>query len=110
MLFQDDSLNRCSISAESQTDTSGSEDSSVDEHPDIKINGYQDAENEVHLEADYGRGRRHSVKLSQSSGSSSDLYDYKVLLLSLSSSPSPSPSPPLCLFLHSRMLFYPRHS
>ncbi|XP_047943398.1 rho GTPase-activating protein 7-like isoform X2 [Salvia hispanica] len=78
-VFDDDSLNRCSISAESQTDTSGSEDSSVDEHPDIKINGYQDAENEVHLEADYGRGRRHSVKLSQSSGSSSDLYDYKAI-------------------------------
>ncbi|XP_041998858.1 rho GTPase-activating protein 7-like isoform X2 [Salvia splendens] len=78
-VFDDDSLNRCSISAESQTDTSGSEDSSDDEHPDIKINGYQDAENEVHLEADYGRERRHSGKLSQSSGSASDLYDYKAI-------------------------------
>ncbi|XP_042003353.1 rho GTPase-activating protein 7-like isoform X1 [Salvia splendens] len=78
-VFDDDSLNRCSISAESQTDTSGSEDSSDDEHPDIKVNGYQDAENEVHLEADYGRERRRSGKLSQSSGSASDLYDYKAI-------------------------------
>ncbi|KAL1555190.1 rho GTPase-activating protein 7-like isoform X1 [Salvia divinorum] len=78
--FDDDSLNRCSISAESQTDTSGSEDSSDDEHPDIKFNGYHDAENEVHLEADYGHERRHSEKLSQSSGSFSDLYDYKAIV------------------------------
>ncbi|XP_057809860.1 rho GTPase-activating protein 7-like isoform X2 [Salvia miltiorrhiza] len=78
-IFDDDSLNRCSMSAESQTDTSGSEDSSDDEHPDIKVNGYHDAENEVDPEADYDRERRHSGKLSESSGSASDLYDYKAI-------------------------------
>lgn len=80
--FQDDNLNRCSMSAESQTDTSGSEDSSDNEHTDIKVNGYHDAENEVDPEADYDRERRQSGKLSESSGSAaSDLYDYKVLPL-----------------------------
>ncbi|KAH6814308.1 Rho GTPase activation protein with PH domain-containing protein [Perilla frutescens var. frutescens] len=79
-IFDDDNLNRCSMSAESQTDTSGSEDSSDDEHPGIKVNGYHDAENEVDPEADYDCERRHSGKLSESSGSApSDLYDYKAM-------------------------------
>ncbi|KAI3450037.1 hypothetical protein Pfo_006702 [Paulownia fortunei] len=79
-IFDDVSLHRCSMSADSQTDSSGSEDTSDDEHPDIKVNGYHDAENEVDPEADYDRDRRLSGKLSESSGSAaSDLYDYKAI-------------------------------
>ncbi|KAL8527418.1 hypothetical protein ACS0TY_005323 [Phlomoides rotata] len=77
-IFDDDSLLRCSMSAESQPDSSLSEDTSEDERPDIKANGYHDAENEVDPEADYDHDRRLSGKLSGSSGSAaSDLYDYK---------------------------------
>ncbi|KAL3621961.1 Rho GTPase-activating protein 7 [Castilleja foliolosa] len=76
-IFDDDSLHRCSISANSQNVTSGSENTSDDEHPDLKVNGYHDAENE----ADGDRDRRLSGKLSESSGSTaSDLYDYKAIL------------------------------
>ncbi|XP_051141947.1 rho GTPase-activating protein 7-like [Andrographis paniculata] len=77
-IFDDDNLQRCSMSADSQTDSSGSEDTSDDEHPDVKINGYHDAENEVDPEADYDRNRdrRLSGKLSESSGSAAcDLYE-----------------------------------
>ncbi|KAK6118071.1 hypothetical protein DH2020_048185 [Rehmannia glutinosa] len=68
-IFDDDSMHRCSMSADSQTDSSGSEDMSDDEDPDVKVNGYHDAENEVDPEADYDRDRRLSGKLSESSGS-----------------------------------------
>ncbi|KAK4482796.1 hypothetical protein RD792_009966 [Penstemon davidsonii] len=79
-IFEDDSLHRCSLSAESQTDNSGSEDTSDDEDPDLKLNGYHDAENEVEPESDYDRDRRLSGKLSESSGSAaSDLYDFKAI-------------------------------
>lgn len=72
------------MSADSQTDSSGSEDTSDNEHTDVKVNGYHDVENEVDHEADYDRDRRLSGKLTESSGSAaSDLYDYKVLSLSL---------------------------
>ncbi|KZV44449.1 rho GTPase-activating protein 7 [Dorcoceras hygrometricum] len=77
-IFDDDNLHRCSISADSQTDNSGSEDTSDDDNPDVKVNGYHDAENEVDPETDYDRDRRLSGKLSESSGSAaSDLYDCK---------------------------------
>lgn len=68
------------MSVDSKTDNSGSEDTSDDENPEIKVNGYHDAENEVDPETDVDFDRRHSGKLSESSGSAaSDLYDYKVL-------------------------------
>ncbi|KAG8371024.1 hypothetical protein BUALT_Bualt13G0044000 [Buddleja alternifolia] len=89
-IFDDDSLHRFSMSADSQTDNSGSEDSSDDENPDIKVNGYHDAENEVDPETDYDRDRRLSGKLSESSGSAaSDLYDFKVHLSLSSLLPTP---------------------
>lgn len=67
------------MSVDSKTDNSGSEDTSDDENTDIKVNGYHDAENEVDPETDVDSDRRHSGKLSESSGSAaSDLYDYKV--------------------------------
>ncbi|XP_057801200.1 rho GTPase-activating protein 7-like isoform X2 [Salvia miltiorrhiza] len=79
-IFDDDSLHRCSMSVDSKTDNTGSEDTSDDENPDIKVNGYHDAENEVDPETDVDSDRRHSGKLSESSGSAaSDLYDYKAV-------------------------------
>ncbi|KAL8029448.1 hypothetical protein ABFX02_14G225400 [Erythranthe guttata] len=79
-IFYDDTLHRCSMSVDSQTDNSGSEDTSDDENPDMKVNGYHDAQNEVDLETDFDCDRRHSGKLSETSGSAaSDLYDYKAI-------------------------------
>ncbi|KAL7084637.1 hypothetical protein ACP275_14G234000 [Erythranthe tilingii] len=79
-IFDDDTLHRCSMSVDSQTDNSGSEDTSDDENPDMKVNGYHDAQNEVDLETDFDCDRRHSGKLSETSGSAaSDLYDYKAI-------------------------------
>lgn len=77
--FQDENLQRCSISADSRIDNSGSEDSTDDENINLKHNGYHDAENEVDPETDDEPERIHSGKLSESSGyAGSDLYDYKV--------------------------------
>jgi hypothetical protein len=85
LLFQDENLNRCSISADSRIENSGTEDSTDDENLDMKENGYHDAQNEVDPETDDDPERVHSGKLSESSGyAGSDLYDYKVLSLSLS--------------------------
>lgn len=79
LLFQDENLHRCSISADSRIENSGSEDSTDDENMDIKDNGYHDAENEVDQETDDDPERVLSGKLSESSGyAGSDLYDYKV--------------------------------
>ncbi|KAL6564830.1 Rho GTPase-activating protein 7 [Orobanche minor] len=79
-IFDDDSLHRCSMSSDSRTDTSGSGNTSVDDHPGVKVIGYDDAEHEVDPEADYDHDRRLSGKLSESSGSAaSDLYDYKAI-------------------------------
>lgn len=75
------------MSADAQSNSSGSEDVSDDEHLDVKVNGYHDAENEVDPEADYDhdQDRRLSGKLSESSGSAaSDLYE--VLRPSLTTS------------------------
>ncbi|XP_020550414.1 rho GTPase-activating protein 7 isoform X3 [Sesamum indicum] len=75
-IFDDDSMNRCSLSADSQSASSRSEEMSDDENPNINANGYHDAENEVDPEADYDHDRRLSGKLSESSGSAaSDLYE-----------------------------------
>ncbi|KAI5673759.1 hypothetical protein M9H77_14123 [Catharanthus roseus] len=78
-IFDDDTLQRCSISADSQIENSGSEVSTDDETLDTRDNGYHDAENEVDQETDDDRDRVLSGKLSESSGSvASDLYDYKA--------------------------------
>lgn len=78
--FQNDAMNRCSISADSQIDNSVSDDSTDDETLDIKKNGYHDAENEVDQETDDDQDRVLSGKLSETSGyGGSDLYDYKVV-------------------------------
>ncbi|RXI03143.1 hypothetical protein DVH24_003795 [Malus domestica] len=78
-VFDDENLLRCSISADSRIENSGSEDSSDDENLDLKDNGYHDAENEVDPETDDDPDRVHSGKLSESSGyAGSDLYDYKA--------------------------------
>ncbi|KAK4607428.1 hypothetical protein RGQ29_001319 [Quercus rubra] len=78
-IFDEENLNRCSISADSRIENSGTEDSTDDENLDMKDNGYHDAENEVDPETDDDPERVHSGKLSESSGSAgSDLYDYKI--------------------------------
>nr|POE81142.1 rho gtpase-activating protein 7 [Quercus suber] len=78
-IFDEENLNRCSISADSRIENSGTEDSTDDENLDLKDNGYHDAENEVDPETDDDPERVHSGKLSESSGSAgSDLYDYKA--------------------------------
>ncbi|KAJ8770901.1 hypothetical protein K2173_022073 [Erythroxylum novogranatense] len=78
-IFDDENLQRCSISADSRIENSGSEDSSDDENTDIKDNGYHDAENEVDQDTDEDPECAISGKLSESSGyGGSDLYDYKA--------------------------------
>ncbi|GMG99991.1 hypothetical protein Nepgr_001831 [Nepenthes gracilis] len=78
-IFDDDNLQRCSISADSRIENSGSDDSTDDENPGIKNSGYQDAENETDQETDDDHERLLSGKLSESSGyAGSDLYDFKV--------------------------------
>ncbi|XP_047982795.1 rho GTPase-activating protein 7-like isoform X2 [Salvia hispanica] len=78
--FDDYSMHRCSISVDSKPDNSGSEDTSDDENADVKVNGYHDAENEVDPETGIVSDRRHSGKLSESSGSAArDVYDYKAV-------------------------------
>ncbi|KAF3452296.1 hypothetical protein FNV43_RR02729 [Rhamnella rubrinervis] len=78
-IFDDENLQRCSISADSRIENSGSEDSTDDENIDLKHNGYHDAENEVDPETDEEPERINSGKLSESSGyAGSDLYDYKT--------------------------------
>ncbi|KNA25116.1 hypothetical protein SOVF_009250 [Spinacia oleracea] len=78
-VFDDDSLQRCSISADSRIENSGSDDSTDDENLEVKGNGYHNAENEADQETDDDQERVLSGKLSESSGyGGSDLYDYKV--------------------------------
>lgn len=80
--MQDDNLRRCSVSPDSQTENSGSEESSDDENLDMKDNGYHDAENDADPEVDGDPERVLSGKLSESSGyAGSDLYDYKVVIV-----------------------------
>ncbi|XP_024996653.1 rho GTPase-activating protein 7-like isoform X2 [Cynara cardunculus var. scolymus] len=77
-IFDDDAMNRCSISADSR-DNSASEDSTDDENMEIKDNVYHDAENEADQETDEDPERIFSGKLSESSGyDGSDLYDFKA--------------------------------
>ncbi|KAG5517367.1 hypothetical protein RHGRI_037946 [Rhododendron griersonianum] len=77
-IFDDENLHRCSISADSRIENSGSEDTTDDENLDIKDNGYHDAENEVVPDSDDDPERVLSGKMSESSGyAGSDLYNYK---------------------------------
>ncbi|XP_023729339.1 rho GTPase-activating protein 7 isoform X1 [Lactuca sativa] len=76
-IFDDDTMLKCSMSADSRMDNSASEDSMDDENMESKSNGYHDAENEADQETDAERVL--SGKLSESSGyACSDLYDFKV--------------------------------
>ncbi|KAL7615108.1 hypothetical protein Lser_V15G05800 [Lactuca serriola] len=83
IIFDDDAMLRCSMSADSR-DISGSEDSSDDENVEIKNNVYHDAQNEADQETDDDEEeddpeRVFSGKLSESSGyAGSDLYDFKA--------------------------------
>ncbi|KAJ7964982.1 Rho GTPase-activating protein 7 [Quillaja saponaria] len=78
-IFDDENLQRCSISADSGIAHSGTEDSTDNENLDVKDNGYHGVENEVDRESDDDREHEHSGKLSQSSDyAGSDLYDYKA--------------------------------
>ncbi|XP_076939878.1 rho GTPase-activating protein 7-like isoform X2 [Bidens hawaiensis] len=75
-VFDDDAMLKCSMSADSRVDNSGSEDSVDDEN---KENGYHDAENEGDQESDEDPERVLSGKLSESSGYAGyDLYDFKA--------------------------------
>lgn len=75
-IFDDDNLQRCSISADSRIENSGSDDSSENDNLLVKNNGYHDAENEADM--DDHRERVLSGKLSETSGyAGGDLYDYK---------------------------------
>ncbi|XP_058196402.1 rho GTPase-activating protein 6-like isoform X3 [Rhododendron vialii] len=77
-IFDDENLHRCSISADSRIENSGSEDTTDDENLDIKDNGFHDAENEVDPDSDDDPERVLSGKMSESSGyAGSDLYNYK---------------------------------
>ncbi|XP_026658250.1 rho GTPase-activating protein 7-like isoform X2 [Phoenix dactylifera] len=78
-IFDDDNLDRCSLSHDSQIEDSGSEESTDDGNAGVKDNGYHDAENDVDPEVDDDPERVHSGKLSESSGyCGSDLYECKV--------------------------------
>ncbi|CAN6200115.1 unnamed protein product [Urochloa humidicola] len=75
-IFNDEHL-RCSLSPDSQTGDSGSEESTDDETVDIKDDGFHDAENDVDQELDDAE-RVLSGKLSETSACTrGDLYDYK---------------------------------
>ncbi|KAG5088574.1 hypothetical protein JHK86_001186 [Glycine max] len=76
---KEENIQRCSMSADSQVENSGSEDSTDDDNIDVKENGYHDAENEVDKETYDDVDCIQSGKLSESSGyAGSDLYDYKA--------------------------------
>jgi hypothetical protein len=77
IILQDEHF-RCSLSPDSQTGDSGSEESTDDETVDIKDNGFHDAENDVDQELDDAE-RVLSGKLSETSACvHADLHDYKV--------------------------------
>ncbi|KAL9234814.1 hypothetical protein vseg_009640 [Gypsophila vaccaria] len=81
-IFDDGSLQRCSISADSRIEISGSDDSTDDENLSVGDNGYHNTQNEADHETDNDQERVLSGKLSGSSGyDGGDLYDYKVQAL-----------------------------
>ncbi|KAK3127918.1 hypothetical protein QOZ80_7AG0580160 [Eleusine coracana subsp. coracana] len=77
-IFDDEHL-RCSLSPNSQTGDSLSEESTDDETVDVKDSGFHDAENDVDQELDDAE-RILSGKLSESSTcTGGDIYDCKVI-------------------------------
>uniref|UniRef100_A0A804QHH0 Rho GTPase-activating protein 7 n=2 Tax=Zea mays TaxID=4577 RepID=A0A804QHH0_MAIZE len=75
-IFNDEHF-RCSLSPDSQTGDSGSEESTDDETVDTKGNGFHDAENDVDQELDDAE-RMLSGKFTETSASAcADLYDHK---------------------------------
>ncbi|GJN10802.1 hypothetical protein PR202_ga28928 [Eleusine coracana subsp. coracana] len=77
-IFDDEHL-RCSLSPNSQTGDSVSEESTDDETVDVKDSGFHDAENDVDQELDDAE-RILSGKLSESSTcTGGDIYDCKVI-------------------------------
>ncbi|XP_073104976.1 rho GTPase-activating protein 7 isoform X3 [Elaeis guineensis] len=78
-IFDDNKLDRCSLSHDPQVEDTGSEESTDDRNGGVKDNGYHDAENDVDPEVVDDPERVHSGKLSESSGyAGSDLFEYKV--------------------------------
>lgn len=79
--FQEENIQRCSVSTESHIGNSGPDDSSDDDNN--SKNEYHNAENEVEpVTDDDDNERALSGKMSESSGdTSSDLYEYKVISL-----------------------------
>ncbi|KAL1189232.1 Rho GTPase-activating protein 7 [Cardamine amara subsp. amara] len=73
-IFDEENIQRCSISTESHIGNSGPDDSSDDDN-NLK-NGYQNGENEVEPVTDDDNERALSGKMSESSGCT-DLYEYK---------------------------------
>ncbi|CAN6206345.1 unnamed protein product [Urochloa humidicola] len=74
-IFNDEHLG-CSLSPDSQTGDSGSEESTDDETVDIRDNGFHDAENDVDQELDDAE-RLLSGKLSETSACTRGDIDYK---------------------------------
>ncbi|XP_039833909.1 rho GTPase-activating protein 7-like isoform X9 [Panicum virgatum] len=75
-IFNDEHL-WCSLSPDSQTGDSGTEESTHDETVDIKDNGFHDAENDADQDLDDAE-RLLSGKLSETSACTrAELYDYK---------------------------------
>ncbi|XP_026413271.1 rho GTPase-activating protein 7-like isoform X1 [Papaver somniferum] len=78
-IFDDDNLQRCSFSADSQMGHSESDESSDDENLDMKDSAYHDTENEDPPEVYDDPDRVLSGKFSGSSGyAGNDLYSYKA--------------------------------
>ncbi|XP_020268586.1 rho GTPase-activating protein 7-like, partial [Asparagus officinalis] len=91
-IFDDDTLHRCSFSPDSQSDGTGSEESTDDDKSEADENGYHDIENDIDMDMETGDDpeRVLSAKMSESSGSAgSDLYDYKVFAGNDSGAESP---------------------
>ncbi|XP_010420741.2 PREDICTED: rho GTPase-activating protein 7 [Camelina sativa] len=75
-IFDEENIQRCSISTESHIGNSGPDDSSDDDN-NVK-NEYHNADNEVEQVTDDDNERALSGKMSESSGcTGSDLYEYK---------------------------------
>ncbi|KFK26204.1 hypothetical protein AALP_AA8G216000 [Arabis alpina] len=75
-IFDEENIQRCSISTESHIGNSGPDDSSDDDNN--PKNKYHNAENEVEPVTDDDNERALSGKMSESSGcTGSDLYEYK---------------------------------
>ncbi|CAH8365258.1 unnamed protein product [Eruca vesicaria subsp. sativa] len=87
-IFDEENIQRCSISTESHIGNSGPDDSSDDDNN--SKSEYHNAENEVEPVTDDDNERALSEKMSESSGGrSSDLYEYKGFVADDSDNESP---------------------